>query len=620
MNEILINTRKRINIDLLRARDFWFNRARRWGWCATALSIVPILLTIFSYLPIPALIDFFDKSRDVIVGVAALIFFIACIPIERVSDKYRSVSNEFRERYDINVLDLPLNPFLFSAELPEGKKEAMLKEGARRYRDHQKYEAWYEEVFSTNPKANVICCQMDNALYTYYVYTDTERFYKWCTIVFLLTILLLALAFRNGEVLILVTVSSFAILTECLRNIQEIREQLNTLSNLHNTTKVVVEKLKTEEEYNLFIRELQDSIAEYRKVSAYVPRFIRLKYLKEDSPYYADLNELKACLYKDLDVTRPENAKQIVIMDETESEECTLEDVQCVLREMLKDMVEAFDAKGIAYTLDGGSLIGAKRANENGHFVFWDDDIDVVLPVSCIDEAKDAIRDRYGNKYAIQDYENDPAYSPRLSIFRIRHLRSETTEKDSLLYENYVNRGIFIDVYAYSPILVCRWVDAVFRRIFLHPLNYRILKAENRAVRNVPAHERIHSSEFKRFLQLKKKYLRRTQWYLGHAKNSRYVSYVPTYIYNLGAAGPYIAEEYVKPAVSKVSFEGVKCAVPQNHDAVLRAYYGDWERVPFRTVEQMKAAAKEKGKPDEWYSEFIQAVTPLKHLRNVKLS
>lgn len=618
MNEILLNTRKRSNIELLRARDYWFNKARRWGWTATVLSLVPIVFTAISYLPIPVFIDYFDSMRDVFIGIAALVLFLVCIPISRRSDEYRAVSNKFREWYDVKVLRIPRNPFILSEQLSE-EEERMREEGARCYRDHQKYEAWYEEVFSDNHYANVICCQMDNAIYTYYVYKDAVRFYWGCTFALLLLIVVPALIFQSIEALILVLVSSFAILTECIQSIREVYEQLGTLADMHEIAKTEQINLTNDEECLLFIREAQDAIAEYRSLSVFVPRFIRLKYLREDSPYYADLNDLKARLYKNLTVTRPESAAQIVIFDETETATCTLEDVQGILREMLQDMVVAFDEKGIDYALDGGSLIGALRPNEHGHFVFWDDDIDVVLPVDQIDKAKRAIRECFGDKYAIQDYENDPAYSPRLSNFRIRHCGSTTAEKDSLLYENYCERGIFVDAYAYSPILVCRWIDAFFRRALLHPLNRKIMKAENKAVRDYSAESRMSSPVFTRFLRLKKTYLKRVDWYLSHAKNGNFVSYVPTYIYDLGKAGPYIERAHTELAENKVPFEGVECSIPNGYDAILRAYYGDWSKVPFRTIEQMKAAAKEKGAGNKWFSEFVQAITPLKHLRNVKI-
>lgn len=618
MNEILMNTRKRSNIELLRARDYWFNKARRWGWAATVISMTPIVFTAVSYLPIPGFIEFFDGTRDVFIGVAALVLFLLCIPIERQSNKYRGVSNEFRELYDVRVLGIPRNPFILPEKFSE-EEERMLEEGARRYRDHQKYEAWYEEVFSDNHYANVICCQMDNAIYTYYAYMDAVRFYWGCTIALLLLVVAPALVFQSIEALILILVSSFAILTECLQSIREIHGQLGTLADMHEIAKTEEIDLANEKECALFVREVQDAIAEYRSMSVFVPRYIRLKYLKENSPYYVDLNDLKARLYKDLNVSRPESASQIVIFDDSEESTCTLEDVQGVLRGMLQDMVAAFDEKGIEYTLDGGSLIGAMRSKENGHFVFWDDDIDVVLPVDQVENAKRAIKDCFGDKYAIQDYDTDPAYSPRLSNFRIRHKGSVTAEKDSLLYENYQDRGIFIDVYAYSPILVNCPIDAAFRRLFLHPLNRRVLNAENEAVRDVPIGERLGSSQFKRFLRLKQKYLNRVRWYLAHAKNADFVSYVPTYLYDLGSAGPYIARESIRPATKKVVFEGVECNVPNDHDLVLRAYYGDWTKVPFRTVDEMKAKAEEEGMPNAWYSEFVQAITPLKHLRNVKI-
>lgn len=130
---------------------------------------------------------------------------------------------------------------------------------------------------------------------------------------------------------------------------------------------------------------------------------------------------------------------------------------------------------------------------------------------------------------------------------------------------------------------------------------------------------RLQSAEFRRFSKLKDRYLRRVAWYVDHAHDDSYVTYAPTYIYDMDQCGPYIPSCQMKLADEKRCFEGVLCAIPAHYDEVLKTYYGAWRTVPFRTIEQMRKAAKGKG-PDMWFSEFVRAVTPLKHMRNVQLA
>lgn len=624
MNQILINTRKRGNIELLRARDYWFNRARLWWRAAFTASLITPILVAISYFPIPILAGFFSDWRDIIVAISALTLFFLGAYFESKSDTYRSISNSFREQYDINVLSVPPNPFIIkSSKSPEVvidglTYQQMLEKGAREYRDHQKYEAWYEEIFSNDHWANVICCQMDNVLYTVHSYKDALIYYRFFTCVLLLFIIIPAVLFQDVTVGILVFVSSFDILTTCLESIRGLRSEIDTLNGICKVFDNKAVPLSNADEMQLFVRELQDAIATYRESSIYIPRYIRLKNLREDSAYYKELNSIKAMMYKGKQVSRPEKPSEIVIFDESEEKTYTLENVHSVLREMLSDVTKAFTHNGINYTLDGGSLIGAVRKNENSHFVFWDDDIDITLPYAQLERAKAIIQKELGSKYDVQDYDNDPAYSPRLANFRVRDKHSITTEKDSLLFENYLYRGIFIDVYAYSPILYNRTIDSLYRRAFIHPLNLRILKTENASVRKNDIASRIASKDFGKYLRLRQIYLKRVSWYLDHARNEKYVTYTPTYIFNEKKPGPYIRSTDMKASPKTAILEHTECQVPVGYDAVLTAYYGEWRNVPFKTIEQMKADCDEHN-PNAWYSDFVQAITPLKHLRNVEI-
>ena len=397
MNRILEQSHLRKNTNLLRARDYWFDRARRLGRLGLYLGIVPTILLIVSYFPIPGVIDFMDEYRDFVIAAISIALFFVGLKISNTSDEYRGMSNEFREVYDLNVLGVPRNPFILTRHANEPERtKAMYDEGVRKYRDHPKYEAWYEEVFSDNHNANVICCQMDNALYTYHIYKEAVRLYWGLTIALLAIVIVPALLLRNPATMLLIFIATFDLLVTFLEAINDMRGQQGTLAGMRDV--VLGEDLDLDDDVacGIFIRETQDAIAAYREVSAFVPRFIRDKYLREDSPYYKDLNAVKARLYKGLEITRPETDDQITTFGEGDDITGTLADAHDVLRRMLADIIPVLEEGGVRYALDGGSLIGAVRENENHRFVFWDDDIDLALDVRDVELAERLVREGVG--------------------------------------------------------------------------------------------------------------------------------------------------------------------------------------------------------------------------------
>lgn len=68
MNRILQETHKKQNINYLRVRDYFFDKARKLNKYQTIFMVVPIILLVFSYLPFLSCYTWINDNRDYYVG------------------------------------------------------------------------------------------------------------------------------------------------------------------------------------------------------------------------------------------------------------------------------------------------------------------------------------------------------------------------------------------------------------------------------------------------------------------------------------------------------------------------------------------------------------------------
>ena len=630
MHPILLNTHKAENIRLLKARDYYFDKARYLTYLERALACLPPVALALSYLPR------FDRiigdNRDVLTGVIAIVAVLFGIKLKRDIECNKRISNTFREKYDCNVLGIEENQFAYNdINLDE------YIDKADRVKDYYKYEVWYGEIYNTEKWRNAICCQMDNIIYTYHVYAEYRK------ILYLVPILTLSSLsaiyfYYGGAVFVLSLISLFQILQMFYEAYINLNEAIVINKQLKDQVMHEDFEKKLEDNNVFLLRALQDIVIFNRNNSLFIPKYIRDKYLVEGNPFYQELDSVKKKYMdhqdelKSQDVIMPQSAEDLEILSLDGKSTVKLRQIQDRLLRMMVQVHQVFEEENIPYTLDGGTLIGAVRNKnyvprcssnqkpdnyaealdyENGNFIFWDDDIDIAIPYPYLERAKAVIRARFSDIWDVQDYENDSFYSPRLSNFRIReksHL-SRITEKDSPLYSEYNYRGIFIDVYSYSPVLVNRLIDKIYRYFLIHPLNRRLSSIESAYSTST------NKKEIKNiFLQLKEKYLARVQWYIDHAKNEAYYCYTPTYIDNPKKTGPYIRNEALYGEKRSARFASASFSIPSIPEEVLEAYYGKWYESPYVPKEKLK-----KDYPENWFSNNKFLVSVLKHLEYVDL-
>ena len=602
MNTILRKTHKRANIELLKARDYYFDTSKRLNLVKTIIVFIPpftMLLTyILAILKIPTILA--DYGEILVAALAAVIGFVVYF-LDFVIQKYTDISNHLRTLYDHDVLGVKYNPHIYKTKDIDNYIKA-----ADKVKNSSKYEVWYSEVFSDNQFANIFCCQIDNLLYAKHAYKKARQlYYVWLVVLSVVVTIAIALSIAKQEYLTAVLIV-FSVI-ECYD------VYINKIAKLNDTLEICEKFCQYAKGISLdaldetIIEQTQDIIDENRKSCIFLPRIIRNQFLEDDNPFYRELNEYKHSLMG-AQAKIPETADDIAVVYADGSDAVSLREIQTRLKVMFEAVVRIFDENGIDYMLDGGTLIGAMRETTKG-FIPWDDDIDITIPVHQIEAAKKVLQEQCG--YVVQDTQSELFYSPRLSSFRIREQNDQSmvSEKDSMLYEKYQHKGIFIDVYAVSPVLLARPVDAIFRTLLIHPINRKLEKVENGCVV-----KEKRQQQYRKFFKLKKRYLDILAFYQKHAKNKKWYAYDPGYIYDLSKAGPYHAsEELYGEKKNTTLWEGEQYRIPAKPDAILQAYYGkDWKKPPFLSK---KALVEKYG--DRWYSKAPTKITVLKHISNV---
>ncbi len=241
----------------------------------------------------------------------------------------------------------------------------------------------------------------------------------------------------------------------------------------------------------------------------------------------------------------------------------TMNELQQVEFEILKDFVAVCEKLGLRYYLVCGSALGAVKY---GGFIPWDDDVDVALPRRDYERFCAEAGALLPERLFIQNHKTDPAFPP--VYMKLRDLGTTFIEKTAR--DLPIVHGVYIDVFpldGYPGERLRRWSFELKKRLYVYGIAAQF-QLDSPVKRLLYTPFRLWTKLFPspsfaaRYERMIQRYdPERSALWCNYGNSKQKVEYAPKDQYGQGSAA---------------CFEGLSVRVPEKYDDYLTQKYGDW--------------------------------------------
>ena len=242
---------------------------------------------------------------------------------------------------------------------------------------------------------------------------------------------------------------------------------------------------------------------------------------------------------------------------------------QAVKERLLQILVwfrDRCEQKGYKYFITGGTLLGAVR---HGGFIPWDDDIDVLMPVSDYEKF---IHDDYSDTpYSLLSYDLD-----KKSTTAITKLYDPTTVLEAARHTEYPI-GAHIDVFPLYPLGATEKDAFALQKAARVPCKYREWLIAGRFYK--PKKNKDIAIKFLGYCAAKMYGIKRTLKKLDKIKN-KYTLEQSEYVGYINGNQRECVEKWQYDNPSEIVFENERFACCSDPHKFLTDFYGDYMQLP----------------------------------------
>lgn len=246
-----------------------------------------------------------------------------------------------------------------------------------------------------------------------------------------------------------------------------------------------------------------------------------------------------------------------------------LEKMQKIELEMLIEVDRICRKRGIAYSLDGGTLLGAVR---HKGFIPWDDDVDVIMLREEYEKFRKICETELDTeRFFLQDYRSDPNYRWGWAKLRRNHTEQIRFGQESLKQRT----GVFIDIFVADNVPD----NPIFRR--LHHFCCYVLRKSLYAPLGIQRSQTI----FERGIYLLLNKLPRESAFalrnrMADRCNKKETELISHYMFEYPKRCRYGLPRRCFSEFIELEFEGAKFSAFKEYDIYLSMHYGDYMELP----------------------------------------